>query len=72
MASQSASYNLALLNKLTYKIALSAEGTTGIVPRTCVTVNLPNQGINNEMFYVYSVEHSFSNAGYLTNLDLRK
>lgn len=72
MASQSASYNLALLNKLTYKVALSAEGTTGIIPRTCVTVDLPNQGLNDELFYVYSVEHSFSNAGFLTNLDLRK
>jgi phage protein D len=72
MASQSASYNLALLNKLTYKIALTAEGTTGIVPRTCVTVNLPNQGITNELFYVYSVEHSWSSQGYLVNLDLRR
>jgi hypothetical protein len=72
MATQSASYNLALLNKLTYRLSLSVEGTTGIFPRTCVDVDLPDEGITNEQFYVYSAEHNFSSAGYILNLDLRK
>jgi hypothetical protein len=72
MASQSASYNLALLNKLTYRLNLGVEGTTGIFARSCVDVDLPNEGINNEQFYVYSMEHNFSAQGYILNLDLRK
>ncbi len=72
MASQSASYNLALLNKLTYSISVSAIGTTGLFARSCVDIDLPNEGISNEQFYVYGVEHNWSSQGYLTNMELRK
>lgn len=72
MASQSATYNLALLNKLTYRLSLSVIGTTGLFARTCVDVDLPNEGISSEQFYVYSIEHQWSKDGFITNLDLRK
>lgn len=71
MASQSATYNLALLNKLTYRLGLSIIGQTGIQARTVVTANLPELGINDD-FYVFSVEHSWSRTGYLVNLELRQ
>lgn len=72
MASKSASYNLALLNKLTYRLSLSVIGTTGIFARSCVTVNLPDIGLNNEKFYIFGMEHNWSRSGYILNLDLRK
>lgn len=72
MATQAASYNLNLLNKLTFKLSLSVEGYTNLFARSCVDVNFPNLGVNNEQWYIYSIEHNWSKAGYLTNLELRK
>lgn len=72
MASQSASYNLALLNRLTKRVSVSTIGTTGIFARSCVDVNLPGEGLNSEQFYIYGCEHNWSRNGYLTNLELRK
>lgn len=72
MADQSAEYNLELLNKLTYRLSLSCLGTTDIEARTCVDVDIPELGLDEEQFYVFGVEHNWSRAGYLLNLDLRK
>lgn len=72
MANQSASFNLALLNKLTYKLSLSIIGFTDLFARSCVDVDLPELGINDEQWYIFSIEHGWSSAGYLTNLELRK
>lgn len=71
MASQSASYNLALLNKLTYSLSLSVIGTTGIFARSCVDVNLPELSLNDQ-FFVFSIEHNLSRNGYITNLELHR
>lgn len=72
MATQAANYNLDLLNKLTFRLSLSVEGYTDIFARSCVDVNFPVLGINNEQWYIYSIEHNWSKSGYLTNLELRK
>jgi hypothetical protein len=72
MASQSATYNLALLNRLTYKISLSCVGVTGIQARTVITADFPGLGLNNEDFYIYSVEHNISKSGYILNIEGRK
>lgn len=72
MATQAADYNLDLLNKLTYRVALSVIGEPGIFARSVITLNLPEIGISSEDFYVYSMEHSWSRSGYVTNLDCRK
>ena len=71
MAQQSAEYNLELLNRLTQKVNLSVLGRTGVVPRTIATVTLPDIGVTGD-WYVFSVEHNWSKAGYITNLELRK
>lgn len=71
MAQQSAEYNLELLNRLTQKVNLSVIGRTGVVPRTIATVTLPGIGVTGD-WYVYSVEHNWSKAGFLTNLELRR
>ncbi len=72
MASQSASYNLDLLNRLTYRVSLSCIGQTGIQARSVCTVNLPNLGLTNEDFFIYAVEYNVSRQGFLLNLELRK
>jgi hypothetical protein len=72
MASQSASYNLNLLNKLTYRLSVSLIGTTGLKARTVATFNIPELGLNNEDFYLYAVEHQWSRAGYITNIEGRR
>lgn len=72
MASQSASYNLDLLNKLTYRLSLTIPGYTDLFARSVIEVDLPSVGINNEEFYVYGIEHNWSRAGYVTNIEGRK
>ena len=70
MAQKAADYNLDLLNRLTQKLSLVIEGRTGLQARTCVTVTIPELGITSEKWYIYSVEHSLSKAGYTTTLEL--
>lgn len=72
MAEQSAEYNLDLLNKLTMRTSISAIGYTGLFARSCVTIDFPNLGIDDELWYIYSIEHNWSKTGYLTNMELRK
>ncbi len=72
MASQSAAYNLDLLNKLTYKLSLGTIGTTGMFARSCIDVNLPTLGISSEQWYIFGIEHNWSRSGYITNFELRK
>lgn len=71
MANQAASYNLDLLNRLTKRLSLSIVGKTGLAAREVVTVNLPELGITGQDWYVYGIEHNWSRAGYITNLELR-
>jgi hypothetical protein len=72
MAEQSAEYNLDLLNKLTYRLALGVVGTTDIFARSTVEVDLPELGLTNEEFYIFGMEHNWSRSGYILNLDFRK
>jgi hypothetical protein len=71
MAQQAADYNLDLLNRLTQKVDLTLIGMTGIFPRTIVNIDLDDANVDGK-WYVYSVEHNWSKAGYLTTLELRK
>lgn len=72
MADQAAEYNLEILNRLTQKFSLTLIGRTNIVPRTIASVTLSSFGMSDERWYVYSVEHNWSKAGYTTILELRK
>jgi hypothetical protein len=71
MAQQAADYNLDLLNRLTQRVNLTMEGTTGVVPRKIATVTVPGIGVSGK-WYVYAVEHKLDKSGYTTNLELRK
>lgn len=71
MAEQAADFNLTLLNRLTQKLSITIIGKTGLAARECVTVNLPDLGISSQKWYIYSIEHALSKAGYTTSLELR-
>lgn len=71
MAQQAADYNLELLNRLTQKVNLTVIGEPGVVPRTIATVEISSIGVTGS-WYVYSVEHNWSKAGYITSMELRK
>ncbi len=71
MAQQAADYNLVLLNRLTQKVNLTMEGAVGVVPRTIAEITISDLGISGD-WYVYSVEHNWSKAGYITNIECRK
>ena len=71
MANQAAEYNLDLLNRLTQKVNLTLIGTTDVVPRTIAEIIIPDIGVSGK-WYVFSVEHNWSKAGYITNIECRK
>ena len=71
MASQAADYNLEILNRLTQKLEISIVGQTDINPRTIALIDLDREDIDGK-WYVYSVEHMWSKAGYITTLEMRK
>ena len=70
MATQSAIYNLDLLNRLTEHVSVSIIGDPSINCRDVVTINRPTIGVTGD-WYVYSCEHNWSKEGYITNLELR-
>ena len=71
MAEQAAEYNLEILNRLTQKLELQIVGRTDINPRTIADVDLDRTDIDGK-WYVFSVEHMWSKAGYMTTMELRK
>lgn len=71
MAQQSANYNLDLLNRLTEKVHITMEGTTGIVPRKIATITIPALGVSGD-WYVYGVEHRWDKTGYITSVECRR
>jgi hypothetical protein len=71
MAQQSADYNLEILNRLTQKVTITMKGQTNIFPRTIADVTVADVGVSGK-WYVYSVQHDWSKAGYTTTVELRK
>lgn len=71
MAQQAANYNLDLLNRLTQKVTITMKGQTNIFPRTIADVTVSDVGVSGK-WYVYSVQHDWSKAGYITTVELRK
>lgn len=71
-AQDAADYNLDLYNRLMYEIPISIEGNPDLHARSCVTLNSTSQSLNNEMFYIQQLDHSWTKGGYITNLVLRK
>lgn len=70
IAQQSANYNLAALNRLTKRVAVSMLGNANIACRDTVTVTRPSVGVTGNWF-VYSIEHNWSKTGFVTNMELR-
>lgn len=71
MAEQSAEFNLEILNRLTQRVELTIAGQTDIMPRLIAEIDIDDADVDGK-WYIYSVEHNWSKAGYLTTLELRK
>jgi len=72
IADDSAEYNLTLYHRLSKVGSLTVLGDPELIARK--TVNLDALAINAEFtgeWYIFSAEHSWSNAGYTVGLDLR-
>lgn len=72
MAQQIADHNLEVLNKLTYKLSLVIPGRPEIMARDVISVTDTKQGITDQLWYAFAVEHTFSRTGYITQLELRR
>ena len=70
MADQTASFNLAKLNRLTIGGSLTTFGNSSVACRDCVDVSMSAIGMTGQ-FFVYGIEHSWSKDGYTTTMDLR-
>lgn len=72
MAQQACDFNLLLYNRLTGGISVSSIGSHIYKARNTITVNSSKLSISSKDYYIYSCEHQWSQAGYTTNMDLRK
>jgi hypothetical protein len=70
MAEDAASYNLAMLNRLTRRISTRIIGDADLSARNVILVNESRTGIN-ENCYIYSCNHTWSSDGFITSLELR-
>lgn len=70
MANATATYNLALLNRLTKEVTAITVGDWELEARNTIDVNLSAVGINQEM-YIFSADHSWSQGGYEVTLVLK-
>lgn len=71
MAQKSADYNLPLVNRLTKSCQISILGNPQVGVRDCVTVNKSDLGVTG-LWYVYSIEQSFTKGGFTTVMDVRQ
>lgn len=72
MADDSADYNLDLYNRLTEFVRLDMEGNSNIRARDTVEVTETMSGIDEELWFVYSLSHSISSDGFTTSMSLSK
>lgn len=70
-AKQIADLNLDNMNRLTELLAIQLEGDWNVKPRDIATVTISELGIDDDWF-IYSVDHQISQAGYLMNLVLTR
>jgi len=70
IAEDSASYNLAMLNRLTKRISASVIGDHRLQARRTVDVDEQYTGIDEDC-YIYACSHQWSSSGYTVQLELR-
>jgi hypothetical protein len=64
------SYNLLMLNRLGKSLELAIQGDSSRVCRTVCNINSTELGLNGD-WYIFSLNHEWSKAGFITNLTLR-
>jgi len=71
MADNACDYNLALYNRVTTQASTTVIGDPDLLARRVIHVNEKNLGINSD-WYIYTADHSWSQAGYTTSMELRR
>lgn len=71
MADRAAEYNLNLYNRLTESVSMTTVGNPLYLARKCITFNRANIGVSGN-WYIFSAEHTWNKAGYITTMELRK
>jgi phage protein D len=72
VCTKSATYNLAMLNRLGNELQLTIEGWPGLTIRKTLMLNSAVNSIINGHWYVYQLDHSWSRSGYTCNTVLRR
>ncbi len=71
-AQDACDYNLSLLNRLAVEVSISIEGNPNLECRDCVNLNQTTlDDTVNRLWYIFQLEHNWSNKGYLTTMTLR-
>jgi hypothetical protein len=71
-AQKACNYNLELLNRILVEVFITIEGNSLLNCRNCVTLDqteLPT--LVNTLWYIYQIEHNWSDRGYITAMTLR-
>jgi hypothetical protein len=71
MAQDAADFNLDKLNRLTEEVAVEVIGDPVYDARKVLTIDEDFTGVDGD-WYIFSVEHKWSSAGYLTSMELRR
>lgn len=72
MADRSAEYNLELYNKLTENLRVDADGDYRVRCRDTVSVTEPFTGMDEALWFVYSISHRVDDGGYKMSLNLTR
>ena len=70
IADKAASYNLALLNRLSVGLNLTIVGDHELLAHGAIHATIDKLGIDDD-YYIYYAEHNWSAKGYTTTLELR-
>ena len=71
MADNAVDYNLALYNRVTTQASVVIIGDPDLLARKVIHVTESNLGIDSD-WYIYTATHSWSRAGYVTDMELRQ
>lgn len=71
LANKVANYNLELLNRLTETLQVRVEGDYEITPRLFADITESFTGVSG-LWFIYAVEHTIDQAGYVCNVTLTR
>lgn len=71
VANSAASFNLAMLNRLTKSLNIEVEGSNLLLARKVIEVVQTDLSVSGD-WYIYSATHTFNSSGYKVGMEIRQ